>query len=281
MRSRVPKGVIGAALAAVAVIACPSAGAAIGEQGGFVSVCKFSHESRNDPIALPKMRGKSHLHQFFGNESTNARTTARKLRRRAATTCTADDRSAYWVPALSINGQVVEPSLMRAYYMSAGKNPGTIQAPPKGLKAIGGNASALTPQSPNVASWSCSTGYPGPLYYTPTPRCAQRMVLVYSVHFPDCWDGVHLNSPDHQSHLAYSTPAPNIFTWASCPASHPVPIPQLQVRVAYPTSGAETGVELSSGGMWSGHADFMNGWPQAKLEALVADCVRRGVDCAN
>jgi hypothetical protein len=281
MRTRLRMfGTMGAALAAVAVIACPAAGASTAENGAFVSECKFSHQSRNDPIALPRMRGMSHLHNFFGNSSTNARSTARKLRRNTDTTCKADDRSAYWVPALSINDQVVRPELMRAYYLSAEKNPRTIQAPPKGLKAIAGDGSSLTPQSPQLTNWSCSTGYAGPLWYTGYPNCPARMVLVYSVTFPDCWDGVHLDSPDHRSHLAYATPPNSLLGYATCPATHPVPIPSLVVRVLYPTRGATSGVELSSGGVNSGHADFINAWPQQKLEALVADGVRRAVVCA-
>jgi hypothetical protein len=230
---------------------------------------------------LPGVRGLSHLHEFFGNESTNARSTPRKLRRRAATTCTADDRSAYWVPALSINDKVIRPTMMRAYYVSAGKNPRTIVAPPKNLRAIAGDASALTPQSPSVAAWTCSTGAPGPLFYTDIPYCRANMYLVLSVQFPDCWDGVNLDSPDHQSHLAYSARPPLGIGYAECPATHPVPIPSLQTRVLYPTNGAQSGVKLASGGIFSAHADFMNGWPQKTLENVVADCIRRGVDCAN
>jgi hypothetical protein len=263
-----------------AALALPAASSAA-PPGTFVSVCEFSHESRNDPIALPRMHGKSHLHHFFGNRSTNARSTARKLRRRPATTCTAGDRSAYWVPALMIDEKVIQPRVMRAYYVSNEKDPRTIQAPPKGLKAIAGNGSALMPQSPRISAWTCSTGLPGPIFYTEYPFCQGGMYLILSVHFPDCWDGVNLDSPDHQSHLAYSTPGHFGLGYSTCPATHPVPIPSLQTRVLYPTSGARSGIELSSGGVNSGHADFINGWPQKALEDLVANCIRKAVDCAN
>lgn len=260
---------------------CTTAGAKTLEEGTFVTVCKFSHASHNDPIVLPRKRGASHLHHFFGNQSTNARSTPRKLRRRPATTCTADDRSAYWFPAFSIREKVIEPTMLRAYYVSADKNPRTIQAPPKGLKVVAGNGSAVTPQPIPVTSWNCSNGPLGPLVYTTSPECAQHQKLVLAVHFPDCWNGRDLDSRDHQSHLAYSTPAQSLFGYATCPATHPVAIPALQARVLYPTHGARSGAELSSGGVYSGHADFMNGWPQAKLEALVDDCIRRAVDCAT
>jgi hypothetical protein len=32
----------------------------------------------------------------------------------------------------------------------------------------------------------------------------QMSLLQLDVIFPDCWDGRHLDSPDHKSHMAYS-----------------------------------------------------------------------------
>ncbi len=33
------------------------------------------------------------------------------------------------------------------------------------------------------------------------PICAPTAELVRQVTFPDCWDGKHLDSPDHKSHV--------------------------------------------------------------------------------
>lgn len=33
---------------------------------------------------------------------------------------------------------------------------------------------------------------------------SKRTFLELHVTFPDCWDGVRLDSPDHRSHMAYS-----------------------------------------------------------------------------
>jgi hypothetical protein len=34
------------------------------------------------------------------------------------------------------------------------------------------------------------------------PICAPTAQIVRQVTFADCWDGVHLDSPDHKAHLA-------------------------------------------------------------------------------
>ena len=273
------------ALAVLAVVVAPSsAGAVTLENGRFVTVCQVSHESRDDPIVLPKQPGLSHLHHFFGNRSTNARTTPRKLRRSKDTSCNADDRSAYWIPALKVNEQVIEPLVLRSYYSSFMKDPRTVQPFPRGLRIIGGDAYALQPQQLGITAWGCFAGAVGSIagftrLGTGPPYCGGNGKLALNVNFPDCWDGVNLDSPDHQSHMAYAELDNWLSTYATCPASHPVPLPALHMKVIYPTQGAREGVELSSGGVYSAHADFMNGWPQQRIEALVADCIRKSIDC--
>jgi len=55
-----------------------------------------------------------------------------------------------------------------------------------------------------------------------------------TVIFPSCWDGKSLDSPDHQSHVAYQSGA--ALAGDKCPASHPVRIPQVMYEVMYDTS---------------------------------------------
>jgi hypothetical protein len=47
----------------------------------------------------------------------------------------------------------------------------------------------------------------------------------------------------------------------------------------YDFVGDPAGLHLASGGVLSGHADFLNAWEPGALDALVADCLDRGVDC--
>jgi Domain of unknown function (DUF1996) len=88
--------------------------------------------------------------------------------------------------------------------------------------------------------------------------------LELRVNFPDCWDGKHLDSLDHRSHMAYSRD----FV---CPRSHPVKVPLIQLMIRYPlVSGKD--VTLASGGRFSAHADFVNAWDERALVRLVDDC---------
>src|SRR5436190_8376748 len=56
------------------------------DQGVFATLCRFSHEAPDDPIVYPGQAGKSHLHTFFGNASTDAASTYDSLRA-SDTTC--------------------------------------------------------------------------------------------------------------------------------------------------------------------------------------------------
>ena len=48
------------------------------------------------------------------------------------------------------------------------------------------------------------------------------------------------------------------YMWKGrCPAGHPVPVPALATLFSYPVRGGK-GLWLSSGGLYSGHADFIN-----------------------
>jgi hypothetical protein len=55
------------------------------------------------------------------------------------------------------------------------------------------------------------------------------------VTFPTCWDGVNLDSPDHRSHMAYSTGADwtDVGPSGNCSASHPVVVPQVMFEVMW------------------------------------------------
>ena len=92
-----------------------------------------------------------------------------------------------------------------------------------------------------------------------------------SVHFPDCWNGRDLDSPDHMSHMAYSDRG-------VCPAAYPVPVPALTIHVKYDIAGG-AGVTLASGPFYTAHADFFNGWNEAELTHLVQVCMNAQIKC--
>src|SRR6478672_8629705 len=74
------------------------------DRGVFATLCRFSHEAPDDPIVFPGQAGRSHVHTFFGNATTDAASTYDSLRAGATTCRTEQDASSYWVPALYRNG---------------------------------------------------------------------------------------------------------------------------------------------------------------------------------
>jgi hypothetical protein len=251
----------------------------------FFSNCRFSHAASDDPIVYPGQPGRSHPHTFFGNTSTDAFSTLASLRA-ASTTCRpAADTAAYWIPTLYRNGREVRPAKAQLYYVLRGYR--RLQAFPAGLRMIAGDAHAVRPQNTQVTWWACGgqAAKTAPSSTVP-PRCGvidghgfvrrpgatrssvihwrTRTFLELHVDFPDCWDGKHLDAPDHRSHMAYSRDY-------VCPSSHPVKVPLIRLTVRYPIARGD-GVTLASGGQFSGHADFFNAWDQRALERLVDEC---------
>ncbi|HQZ33220.1 MAG TPA: DUF1996 domain-containing protein [Ilumatobacteraceae bacterium] len=236
----------------------------------FLVECMYSHSASDDPIVYPGKPGQSHLHEFFGNTEVNAFTTVGSLLS-GGTTCDQPlDKAAYWAPALMRGPEVLTPVKSTAYYRPGeGVPPASVQPFPVGLVMIGGNSGATGEQPISIVAWGCGAGIERAVL---PPECVEGRDLRLLVTFPDCWDGSHLDSADHHGHVAYSS-------GGVCPDGFAVPIPQLQFSVEYPVWGSTAGVALASGGLTTGHADFMNGWDQAKLTSEVELCLHREVVC--
>ena len=238
----------------------------------FVSACGFSHRAPDDPIVFPGQAGASHDHSFVGNRSTNASSTYRSLQR-AGTTCRrADDTAAYWVPTLLRDGRSVEVMGATVYYRRRTLEP--VQAFPPNFRVIAGDAKATTAQGRRVTFWNCGvkSGI-APAAEPPTCPGGRATSLRLHVTFPSCWDGRRLDSPDHQSHVAYPMRG-------RCPRTHPVALPQLTVITRYRDAGG-AGLELASKGVYSAHADFFNAWRQGELERLVTSCLNALRHCGR
>ncbi len=231
----------------------------------FESHCDFSHRNMDDPIVFPGKPGKSHDHTFIGNDTTNAFSTLASLSRGTTSCERPGDTAAYWAPTLiGRHGEAIEPRGASLYYRR--KTLEALQAFPPGFKMITGDSKATAPQDEDITFWNC--GPRSSVKPTSTiPTCPDSKIkgLALQLFFPDCWDGVNLDSPDHRSHVAYSS------RW-HCPADHPVALPLIQLIIRYPTT-AGAGYSLSSGGQFSGHADFFNAWDQGVLVGLVNSCL--------
>ena len=57
-----------------------------------------------------------------------------------------------------------------------------------------------------------------------------------TIIFPTCWDGKNLDSPDHQSHVAYGGGGYGANGGGSCPGTHPVKLPQVMYELMWNTS---------------------------------------------
>lgn len=244
-------------------------------RGSFLVACSFSHRNHDDPIVFPRQPGRAHDHTYFGNRSTNAFSTPASLRKHRRTSCRGGPNSAaYWAPTLFVGGQAVKPIGLLADYVR--RTYARVDPFPAGLKMIAGDMNARSPQARRVTSWSCADppnwlephyGFdgddPGLKSGAWIPNCADVLgPLRLQVNFPNCWDGSRLDSPNHKSHMAYSSKG-------VCPRSHFVEVPALTVFVYYDGVSSGPSSELSSGGQFSAHADFVNAWNQAKLATAV------------
>jgi hypothetical protein len=249
---------------------------------GWIVSCNYSHSLPDDPIVFPAQPGAAHLHDFVGARSTDANSTPGSLRAGGTTCALPADTSAYWLPALWIHDgktrvqPTATPKDALFYYRRIAAPSGTIvQTIPKGLSIVVGNASAASPsenpQLGSVITFKCGPGL-GTELPQPPEQCASG-VMVSTVRFPNCWNGLDLDSPDHRSHMAYPTSG-------RCPTSHPVVLPRLETFFRYPVGTEPIGtVTLSSGGWWTAHQDFLNAWEPAALQQLIDRCINAGVDC--
>jgi hypothetical protein len=239
-----------------------------GRDGQFVVECDWSHSSFDDPIVHPGHPGTSHRHDFFGNTATAAGSSYVQLLASPTTCDQRLDTAAYWAPSLlAADGMPIVPIGATAYYrVGPGIEADRVEAYPPNLRMVGGAQTTAGPGA--AAAWTCRAGASR---LAAPPPCATTAGLELAVVFADCWDGVATDSADHRAHVAYSDDG-------GCPRSHPVPIPQLELVVHYgPLDVA--GLSLSSGPVWSAHADFWNTWNQDKLETEVDACLRRQQVC--
>lgn len=252
----------------------------------FQARCVCSHAAGDDPIVFPGQPGAAHLHDFFGSTVTDAFSSTQDFRA-GATTCDdlkhkePEDKSSYWSPTILYHGNAVRPTTIDAYYYLQGKYPGNVQPPPMGLRMIAGSSKATAAQSIDIVHWQCFTnGTDATKKFVPIPVCNQTTTSYVTVllEFPDCWDGMNLDSADHKSHMAYSGGSPS--GGPSCPSTHPVELPGLRIRYRWKGfQNADGTATLSSGGVYSFHGDFWNAWGESRIKFLVDSCLNVPKDC--
>ena len=267
-----------AVLTFLATVVIPGLVRAADALAEFSVLCTPSHQLADDPIVYPGEPGAAHMHQFIGNPSTNAFSTFDSMRAaQGRVRCdTQSDTGGYWVPALYKQDGTRVPVLHSFFYY---RGPAGVKQIPPGLKMVAGG-DTLNPPLPTEhagsLSWSCVDS--GPFFAQPPDCTSIGKPIKAHIQFPNCWDGVNLDSPDHRSHMAYWTSA------KTCPPSHPVRIPRIRFNVAFNIKNGK-GTYLSSDhgvpGGTSLHADFWNTWDQAVLQDAVTTCINGNKDCTR
>ncbi|KAK6066749.1 WSC domain-containing protein [Seiridium cupressi] len=200
---------------------------------------------RIDPLINPGTIPSLHVHQIVGGNGFNASMTTSDVS--ATVTCTylrvrngtykrVQQRGAALQFSDTYSNKMADDILV--YYVSA--QPGSIPAfkPVELLSLL--HRSQLRADIPAP----CQDNSIG-TEALPTKAC--KGGIRSNIHFPTCWDGKNLDSPDHKSHVAYpmSGPATFLSEGGACPSTHPVRIPQL-------ITGDVTGLGQ--------HADYVFGW---------------------
>ncbi|CAM5797831.1 DUF1996 domain-containing protein [Rhizobacter fulvus] len=273
------------------------------DSGAFRTSCTLAKVARIDPIVFPGKVDQSHLHTFFGNVKVDENSTTRSLLDSGASTCRGGtaNRSAYWVPTMidTATGKPVMPDDIGVYYKSGFTTGDKLtQGIPEGLRMIAGNPASSGPPKPGdpfAYRYKCIGGprNENDKYGSEIPNCDLGASIWQEIFFPQCWDGVNLDSPDHKSHMSYTVQVRDPASkkgWFMhvCPRSHPVILPQITFNVIYTakTLDASRNWRLASDlydaqkpGGYSAHGDWFNGWKHDVSEAWFKHCLVAKKDC--
>ncbi|MER5885188.1 DUF1996 domain-containing protein [Streptomyces sp. NPDC001941] len=265
-------------------------------RGTFTSDCGRNKNGKFNPdnviVAPGVSNGAHHMHDYIGNQATDAFATDEDLASGATTCRNQGDRSTYYWPVLRLQngrdeddagadgggkdrntGEIQTPAQVTLTF--AGSPVSKVTAMPRFLRIITGDAKAFTNGDANAnASWSC-TGFENRQLKDKYPICPRGSKVVRTFRFQSCWDGANTDSANHRTHVAFAGRD------GRCGQGFKA-IPQLVQRIVYavppgPGFAVDSFPEQLHKPV-TDHGDFINVFDE-KLMARVVSCLNTGRSC--
>ncbi|RVU26258.1 DUF1996 domain-containing protein [Streptomyces antnestii] len=267
-------------------------------RGTFITRCGRNENGKFNPdnviVAPGVSNGAHHMHDYVGNQATDAFAGDDDLANGATSCRNQGDKSTYYWPVLRLRdgkdendaqadgggkdqnvGEIQTPASVTLKFV--GNPAGKVVAMPRFLRIITGDAKAFTNGDANAnASWSC-TGFEDRQLRDKYPLCPDGSDVVRTFRFQSCWDGRNTDSANHRTHVAFADPGSG-----ACPPGFKA-IPQLVQRIVYdvppgPGFAVDSFPEQLHKPV-TDHGDFINVFDENLMNQVVS-CVNRGRRCA-